>query len=298
MLAFARRQEMRPTSISIPEQIEGIRHLLETTLGPQIRIETAFAGDLNPILADTNQFDLALLNLSVNARDAMPKGGEIKFSAENFKDDAGEQFVALTLADSGVGMDEATLARAAEPFFTTKGVGKGTGLGLSMVHGMIEQLGGKIKIESERGKGTRVTLYFPIARGVKIVETKSSQRSFSSHTSKTVLAVDDDPLVLLNTVAMLEDMGFLVLHANSAKTALELFRRQKVDLIVTDQAMPDVTGIELVQEARKTRPDLPVIIATGYAELPNEDLANIQRLAKPFLQKDLEDAVAGALADD
>lgn len=296
MLAFARRQDLKPTDLDLVAQIEGLRHLLETTLGPTCQIVTDFPLDLLHIHADANQFDLAILNLLVNSRDAMAKGGAIAIRATNVAAANEQRFVELAISDTGIGMDETTLNRALEPFFTTKGVGKGTGLGLSMVHGMMEQLGGKLSIDSAIGKGTTIKLLFPAtyARAASAPETHS-EANINLQYPTSVLAVDDDPLVLLNTVTMLEDLGFKVYQANSAKEALDVLQNTKVNLLITDQAMPTMTGIELIEQARKIDPSLPVVIATGYAELPDHTNATFKKLAKPFLQKDLEEAVASVL---
>lgn len=296
MLAFARRQDLKPTDLDLVAQIEGLRHLLETTLGPTCQISTEFPLDLLRIHADANQFDLAILNLLVNSRDAMAKGGTIAIRAANVSATSDQRFVELTISDTGIGMDETTVNRALEPFFTTKGIGKGTGLGLSMVHGMMEQLGGKLSIDSTIGKGTTIKLLFPAtyARTASAPDLHP-EANIKLRSPTSVLAVDDDPLVLLNTVTMLEDLGFKVYQANSAKEALDVLQNTKVNLLITDQAMPTMTGIELIEQARKLQPSLPVVIATGYAELPDHASTSFKKLAKPFLQKDLEEAVASVL---
>jgi CheY-like chemotaxis protein len=201
--------------------------------------------------------------------------------------------------DDGEGMDAETLARATEPFFTTKGVGKGTGLGLSMVHGLAEQSGGRFAIESSVGKGTSATLWLPVA-GAMTADASAFQpesRSAAESRTLTVLAVDDDSLVLMNTVALLEDAGHTVLDACSGDEALEIFEREPgIDLIITDQAMPGMTGVQLIEQLFAKQPDVSVILATGYGELPIDVSIRVRKLGKPFGQAELERAVADAIS--
>jgi CheY-like chemotaxis protein len=209
------------------------------------------------------------------------------------------RYVCLSLTDEGCGMDEATRGRALEPFFTTKGVGKGTGLGLSMVHGMIDQSGGKLVLKSGKGEGTTVELWLPVATaGSGLVPHEADAEALDGREGPLViLAVDDDPLVLLNTAAMLEDLGHTVLEATSGKDALEIIRRKGgIDLVITDQAMPLMTGSELAIAIRAEKPDLPIILATGYAELPPGADGGLPRLSKPFRQHQLADAIAKTVA--
>jgi CheY-like chemotaxis protein len=203
------------------------------------------------------------------------------------------------VTDTGEGMDEATLARAAEPFFTTKGVGKGTGLGLSMIHGMAEQSGGRLVLKSHQGEGTTAELWLPAV--TTYVEAPNRDQPPAAPAAAAVkpmvvLAVDDDVLVLMNTAAMLEDLGHKVFQAISGKKALEILKREKhVDLVIVDQAMPHMTGTQLVEAIRLDRPDLPILLATGYAELPPGTGVGIPKLSKPFSQQHLADAVAAAM---
>lgn len=304
LLAFARKQDLNLRSIDLPSLVRGMTDLLRRTLGPSITIDTQLPETLASIQADANQLELALLNLTMNARDAMPQGGSIVILAreETVSDGAPAgllvpgRYVCLSVTDSGEGMDEATLKRAAEPFFTTKGVGKGTGLGLSMVHGLAEQSGGRLVLKSETGKGTTAELWLPLAQAVQ----PDSDMAAAGHSAQsatrplTVLAVDDDRLVLMNTVAMLEEMGHTVLEATSGPQALEILRRQAmVDLLITDEAMPQMTGLQLAKIVQTERPGLPIILATGYAEVPRD--AMVPKLSKPFFQEDLARAVAAAM---
>jgi PAS domain S-box-containing protein len=304
MLAFARRQELKPAVIDVAELVHGMTDLLHSSLGATVQIETDFPAGLNKVLADPNQLELAILNLAVNARDAMPRGGAIQIAARDMNVVAAPdlktgRYVCLSLTDEGCGMDETALSRALEPFFTTKGVGKGTGLGLSMVHGMIDQSGGKLVLKSRKNEGTTVELWLPVAApGSGLVPDQADSGALDGREGPLViLAVDDDPLVLLNTAAMLEDLGHTVLEATSGKDALDIIRRKGgIDLMITDQAMPLMTGSELAVAIRAEKPDLPIILATGYAELPPDADGGLPRLSKPFRQHQLADAIAKIVA--
>jgi PAS domain S-box-containing protein len=294
MLAFARRQDLEPEPVDVPALVKGMQDLLDRSLGPHIAIETDFAPDLPPVLADPAQLELALLNLSVNARDAMPDGGLLRIEAAPVENG----LVSISVTDTGTGMDETTIARATEPFFTTKGVGRGTGLGLPMVYGLAEQSGGRFVLRSRLGDGTTATLLLPRAEEAPRRERPSPPPPpEASAIPLRILAVDDDALVLMGTVDMLEDMGHRVWSARSGEEALGLLtgEARDADLVVTDQAMPGMTGVELARRVRETRPGLPVILATGYAELPSGAEVHVTaRLGKPFTEAQLSTAIARA----
>jgi PAS domain S-box-containing protein len=305
MLAFARRQELSVESVDLPALINGMSELLKRSLSSPVELEMRFPLKLSAVRTDSNQLELALLNLVVNARDAMPKGGTIVIAAKEWnvtkvRDGlAPGRYVCLSVTDSGEGMDAATLARAAEPFFTTKGVGKGTGLGLPMVHGVAEQSGGRLILKSEKGHGTTAELWLPsaaesaISRPVTPVEPPPGKTQ-----PLLVLVVDDDNLVLHSTSAMLEDLGHRVLEAPSAAHALKLIDvHRDVDLVITDHVMPGMSGAELADILRREWPTLPIVIATGYAELPEGVADRLIRLAKPFSQSEVERAVSVAMRD-
>lgn len=307
MLAFARRQDLQPERVEIPALVRGMTELIKRALGPSIHIETRFPLALDAVVADVNQLEMALLNLVVNARDAMPDGGDIEIVAQEHSVRTGDRhgldpgnYVALCVVDNGAGMDADTLSRAMEPFFTTKGVGKGTGLGLSMVHGLAEQLGGRLVLESESGRGTTAALWLPAAEPDEAASVARSEPAPPRHVRPlTVLAVDDDSLVLMNTVALLEDLGHTVFEACSGEEALEIFRREPgIDLVVTDQAMPYMTGTQFAEIAHAERPDVPFILATGYGELPRGANGIMHKLGKPFRQQDLARAVAAVILPD
>jgi PAS domain S-box-containing protein len=306
MLAFARRQDLKPEPLNVPDLVRGMEELLRRSVGPQGRIETHFPLGLARAQVDANQLELALLNLVVNARDAMPQGGLITIAADERVVGTSQvpglspgHYVCLSVTDTGEGMDEATLAKAQEPFFTTKGVGKGTGLGLSMVHGLAEQSGGKLILRSQKGEGTTADIWLPVSEAGEAAPLQEGSPTSASAVPRqrlTVLAVDDDALVLMNTTAMLEDLGHTVIEASSGQQALDLLRSgESVDLLVTDQVMPGMTGVQLIQAIRAERPELPALLATGYANLPSDTDPDLPRLNKPFGQNALAQAISGCL---
>jgi PAS domain S-box-containing protein len=301
MLAFARRQDLDVRPLDVTELVRGMGDLLERSVGMDAEIEMLFCDDLPQAVADQNQLELALLNLCVNARDAMKAGGRIRISAQNERVEAGHasglmagDYVCLAVADTGEGMDAQTLARATEPFFTTKGVGKGTGLGLSMVHGMAEQMGGRLTLRSKLGEGTIAEIWLPAvtdehrnARGETLAHEPAQATG-----GLNVLAVDDDRLVLFNTTAMLEELGHTVTEASCGEDALELLGKQDFDLVITDQSMPRMTGAQLIELIRAQWPSMPVILATGYAEIPGGVQVDAPLLHKPFTERQLALAVS------
>ena len=296
MLAFARRQQLKQDIIDIPELVRGMSELMRRSLGPSVNIETRFPLHTRPVLADANQLELAILNLAVNARDAMEGGGEIIIGTREYRigSDDGPlepgEYICISVIDHGSGMDEETVRRATEPFFTTKGVGRGTGLGLSMLHGLAEQSGGRFNLKSRLGAGTTAELWLPVAQAERRVAeaAKVTLPSTPDYGSLSILAVDDDALVLTNTAAMLEDLGHMVQRANSAKAALEILNSDaSIELVVTDQVMPQMTGLQLAKIVAQTWPDVLVVIATGYAETEPGALDNMPKLAKPFTRQEL-----------
>ncbi len=303
MLAFARRQALKPEQIDISALVRGMLELLQRSLGPTIQIETDLPFSLERVCLDSNQFEMALLNLAVNARDAMPHGGILKVAARmedvavrHYTNLAARRYVFLSVTDNGEGMDTDMLARAVEPFFTSKGVGKGTGLGLSMVHGLTEQLGGKLVLKSTKGEGTTVEIWLPVSDATSSVSEPARPQETTHVAPAHILAVDDDSLILMNINFMLEDLGHTVVTASSAKKALELLRNNpSINLVVADQAMPGMSGAELIKEIRSHWPKIPVILATGYAELPPEVTPDV-KLSKPFGQEELADAISVAIA--
>jgi PAS domain S-box-containing protein len=313
MLAFARRQNLNPVAVAIPDLVNDMTDLLDRSLGASISIVVRLAPGMGRVMVDRTQLEMAVLNLAVNARDAMPKGGAITIEAREQELAAtnafalpGGRYAVLSIVDHGEGMDEATLLRATEPFFTTKGVGKGTGLGLSMVHGLAEQSGGRFVLKSKPGEGTTASLWLPLvtdAPGGAGKEQMTDDAPLAPSQALAILAVDDDALVLMNTAAMLDNHGHRVTMACSGKEALKILRSgQPFDLLITDQGMPGMTGAELIDAVRAERPNLPIVLATGYDELPADMVRGVPRLLKPFMQgqllKIVKEAVAGRKAGD
>jgi PAS domain S-box-containing protein len=301
MLAFSRKQELKLEAVDVLDLVRGMTELFQRSIGPSISIETIFPLIMPKVFTDANQLESALLNLVVNARDAMPGGGSLVIAARAREIKEGDvpdlnagRYICLSVKDEGEGMDSETLARAAAPFFTTKGVGKGTGLGLSMVQGLMEQSGGKLVMKSVKGEGTTAELWLPQAQvAVQEVQAPDQAPQEQKLPPLTILAVDDDPLVLMNTVLMLEDLGHRPLQAHSAEEAIRVMKETPdVELVITDHAMPVMTGSQLAAEIKQINNAMPIILATGYAELPEGADFNLLRLAKPFTQAQLAVALA------
>jgi PAS domain S-box-containing protein len=308
LLAFARRQELKLEAVSVQKVIPDILDFLRQSVGPNIAIVIDAPPDVAPVKIDANQFELALINLAVNARDAMQNGGTLTIRCRNRSESELQEapaplphrdYVCISITDTGEGMSEATLAKAIEPFFTTKGVGKGTGLGLSMVQGLTVQSGGAMQISSAPGEGTVVTLWLPRAQMEAVAQpsaTLSTPGIKDTSRQLRILLVDDDALVSMNSAYMLMDLGHSVLEASSAARALELMESDaQFDVMVTDYAMPTMNGLDLATRIRRIKPKLPIVLATGYAELPRNALIGFQRLAKPFTQKELAEALEAVL---
>ncbi len=299
LLAFARRQPLQRTAVDVGKLVKGMGDLIASTSGPQIRVVLEVADGMPAANADGNQIEMALLNLSVNARDAMPDGGTLRISADEEMIGQGHRsglaagrYIRLSVADSGLGMDEATVAKAIEPFFSTKGIGKGTGLGLSMVHGLALQLGGALTITSRQDIGTNVEIWLPISPAASATESPDADIPAVGVVRGRALVVDDEALVRASTSDMLAELGYAVTEAASAETALALLAAgETVDLLVTDHLMPGMTGVDLAREVRNLAPELPVLIVSGYAEA--EDVApDLPRLSKPFRQPELAASIA------
>ncbi|MBY3168637.1 hybrid sensor histidine kinase/response regulator [Rhizobium laguerreae] len=301
MLAFSRRQELHMEPIDVSGLVRGMMDMLSRSLGPLTVIETSFPIRLPTILTDPNQLEMAILNLVVNARDAMPSGGRIMLRASEESLPSGKgplspgRYVRIAVIDEGEGMDAKTLEQAATPFFTTKGVGKGTGLGLSMVQGLASQSGGRLVMKSSLGEGTTAELWFPVAIVEQVTEAAADRQHQEDNAARRlrIVAVDDDGLVLMNTTLMLEDLGHTVFEAMAGPEALDILRKQQVDLVICDHAMPRMTGAQLAEAIRSEWPEMPIILATGYAEIPDgAGIANLPRLGKPFSQAQLAEAIS------
>ena len=299
LLSFARRQPLQATAIDVAVLVRGMADLIGSTTGPQIKVVVEMNDDLPPALADANQLEMALLNLAVNARDAMAEVGTLRISVgEDIVDKlhpAGlnpGHYIRLSVADTGVGMDEETLARAVEPFFSTKGVGKGTGLGLSSAHGLVSQLGGGMTIQSRQGLGTNIEMWLPVSPVPAEAAGAASERALASSDAGTVLLVDDEKLVRMSTADMLSELGYQVVEAPSAEQALRLVRGGlKPELLITDHLMPGMNGTDLARIIQLEVPGIHVLLVSGYAEA--EGVApDLARLAKPFRNEELAASLA------
>jgi signal transduction histidine kinase len=295
MLAFARRQELKPAAVDVAKLVDSMVEMLSRSLGPSIEITTDFADEVPAARVDPNQLELALLNLALNARDAMPRGGTLTISARRESIQADDirglkpgNYVRIAECDTGTGMAEATVKRATEPFFTTKGPGRGTGLGLSMVDGLVAQSGGAMRITSELDAGTTIELWLPVAEPEKPAEERSAGPiRIDGLRACRVLVVDDDPIVAAGTAAMLEDLGHSAIEAGSAEIALQVLSSQSgIDFVITDHAMPGMTGTDLAEQIRRTWPGVPVVLASGFPEIPGDELG-LPRLSKPYRQEEL-----------
>ncbi len=298
LLAFARRQPLQPAAIDVGTLIKGLADLINSTVGPQIALNIEVAEDLPFARADPNQLEMAVLNLAVNARDAMDGPGSICISVGSDLLDDGDvprlkpgRYVRVVVADTGHGMDEATSCRAIEPFFSTKGVGQGTGLGLSMAHGLATQLGGTLTIASQLGQGTQVSIWLP--------ESDECPRASETHSpgrllrAGTALLVDDEACIRVSTADMLNALGFAVREASSAESAFEAIDGGLApELLITDHLMPGMTGVQLARWVRERRPTTKTLIVSGFAEVDGID-PSFPRLTKPFTQSELEAAIAG-----
>ena len=296
LLAFARRQDLQPRPVDAGALIHGIHDLIARTIGPSIDVQVAVDDGVPPALIDPNQLELAILNLAINARDAMPEGGRLTIALSKDADaatsDVAKEFVAVTVSDTGSGMDAATMKRAIEPFFSTKEPGKGTGLGLSMVHGLVAQSGGLFSLDSDLGAGTRVTLRLPESRDAAQTESIAPRLISRSTGAATVLLVDDEELVREGTAQLLVELGYTVIAAESGAEALERLRNGAgIDILVTDYLMPQMNGAQLSAEARKLKPDLPILLITGYSNIDQGPGSDLPRLAKPFRHADLAHSI-------
>jgi signal transduction histidine kinase/ActR/RegA family two-component response regulator len=304
LLAFSRRQPLDPKPIDVNVLVTGMSELLHRSLGETIETETVRAAGLWRVEADANELEATILNLAVNARDAMRSGGRLTIETANAYIDeayaAGQaevtpgQYVSISISDTGEGMDADTMARAFEPFFTTKPVGRGTGLGLSQVYGFVKQSGGHVKLYSEPGQGTTVRIYLPRWEGeAEVVEHPQETPVPEGEREETILVVEDDDDVRAFSVESLRELGYRVIEAHDGAAALRLLERQpRIDLLFTDVVLPGgLTGAQVAAQARAMRPDLNVLFTTGYARnaiVHHGRLdKGVQLLTKPFSFKDL-----------
>jgi len=299
LLAFARRQHLDPRPVDIPAVIGSVEKILKQTIGPDIRLIIGSAPDLHPAWADANQLELAILNLALNARDAMPSGGVLRIDTENRKGDSATQpaqeYVVVSVSDTGIGMSKETLERAFEPFFTTKEAGQGSGLGLSIVHGFAAQSGGSVRITSSPGQGTKVDLWLPRAQSeaFKCLDPEPDQSVIESRRAK-ILVCDDDGGVLDFVGAVLRSEGYTVWEAETPDQALEIVERERpIDLLLVDYAMPEMNGIAVINRARDCQRGLKTLMMSGHADiLHSSGMLGIPLLAKPFKVAELRKRIA------
>jgi signal transduction histidine kinase/CheY-like chemotaxis protein len=311
LLAFSRRQKLEPKPINLNEAVEGVSDLLQSTLGAAIPLETRLEKGLWTAMVDPTQIEMVILNLTINARDAIGGAGRINVETANAvirkspsRPEAPPpgEYVVLTVRDDGCGMDESTLSRVFEPFFTTKGVGKGSGLGLSQVLGFAKQSGGGVRIDTEPGRGAAVKVYLPRARQAAEAAAPSLvlESLKASERGGAILLVDDDEQVRLTTATILRDIGFQVVEAGSGGAALEILdSRRRIDLLLLDFAMPGMNGVEVARAAAARRPGLRILFVTGYADLTALTHVDEHRvIRKPFEEGELARRLARAMRDD
>jgi signal transduction histidine kinase/CheY-like chemotaxis protein len=307
LLAFSRRQKLEPKPVDLNDTVTSMRDMLQSTMGGSVRIETVLSSRLWPALIDPTQIELVILNLAINARDAMEVGGTLIIETANVKLGSPQRaeepgpgsYVMLSVSDNGFGMTQEVLARAIEPFFTTKEVGKGSGLGLSQVFGLAKQSGGGVRIDTQVGEGTSVKVYLPRATQTAAAEeaNETEQRPSAASGSISVLVVDDDSAVREVTRNILIDLGYDVVEAGSGGAALELLGRVDIDIALLDFAMPGMNGAELAKEIRARRPHMPVVFATGYADASAlMDESEDRIVQKPFEEKELSQKLSAALS--
>ncbi len=307
LLAFSRRQRLEPKSVDLNATAGGMRELLQGALGGSVRLEIVLTPQLWPALVDPTQIEMIILNLAINARDAMEVGGGLTVETANVtlgkprrpeEPPAGE-YVCLSVSDTGTGMTDEVLAKAFEPFFTTKGAGRGSGLGLAQVYGFAKQSGGGVRIDTRLGEGTSVKVFLPRAASLELSRPDQAHPAHVTAAAahgRTVLVVDDDSAVREVTTAMLSELGYRVLEAGSGGAALDILRRQPVDVLLADYAMPGMNGMDTAREAKRLYPDLPILIITGYADLAALKEVGEQRIiSKPFRDNELAEKIELAL---
>ncbi|MBB4371606.1 PAS domain S-box-containing protein [Bradyrhizobium sp. cir1] len=293
LLTFARRQSVNPQVIDLAERISAIRAVLDAGVGSSVRLTFEIAPKIWPVRTDASELETALLNLVINARDAMPDGGTVTINARNVVLDepplAGE-FVAINIADTGLGIPADVVDKIFEPFFTTKPIGKGTGLGLSQVHGFAHQAGGTVKVASELGKGTTFTILLP--RGTD-APARDTAEAMPFRGSGTVLLVEDNPEVALVSIGLLEQLGYHVHRVADAEAALREIETNGVDFVFSDIVMPGkMDGLTLAHRLRQIRPGLPILLATGYSEVAADVRGDFPILRKPYEIHELSEAIA------
>jgi CheY-like chemotaxis protein/two-component sensor histidine kinase len=311
LLAFARRQTLDPQPIDLNDLVTSLEDLVRRTLGEHIEIITQLHPNLWHALSDTNQLENALLNLVINARDAMPEGGTLVLKTGHFFNEAAHplgdlnpgHYVTLTVRDSGTGMSPEVVAKAFDPFFTTKPIGQGTGLGLSMIYGFVKQSGGHVTLQSEVGQGTTITLYFPRALQADVIDEGEIESVVIPGNGESILVVGDDSAVRLLVVEVLDELGYSAQDTHHAHEALAILESNTpVDLLITDVGLPGMSGTQLAERARASRPTLKILFMTGYAGETVQPKGNLAEgtaiIGKPFLIDELANRVRHILADE
>ena len=307
LLAFSRRQLLVPKTVDLRDTLANMHDLLQSTLGNSVQIKTSFRSDLWRALVDPNQIELAVLNLAINARDASQVGDTVTLetanatvgSPENSHEPPAGDYVVVSVTDTGAGMTKEVLAKAFEPFYTTKDVGKGSGLGLSQVLGFAKQSGGGVRIESRVGEGTSVKIYFPRAVGSDItLQSESTSLPKRGVRGAVILLVDDDSEVREVTASILRELGHVVIEVGSGGGALDLLdQNPHIDLVILDIAMPGMNGMEVARQVRIKSPTRPIMFVTGYADTSAlGDIDDTQVVRKPFIGDELAEKVQTALA--
>ncbi len=292
MLAFARRQPLQPEVIDVNELIRGMTDLLDRTLGERVQVETELAAGACTVEADRAQLESALLNIAVNARDAMPDGGLLTIRTAGLDDPERGRMIALSVTDSGAGMDEDTLDRAFEPFFTTKVTGKGTGLGLSQVYGFASQSGGDVRIGSIVGEGTIVTLLLPCSGGIAQLPADAKSAESRPVRAAHILLVEDNEDVGEFAEQLLVELGHEVKRVSSGEEGLVLAITGQFDIVFSDVVMPGMSGLDLAAELAKAKPGLPVILTTGYSdEIARSGAGGRPVILKPYRPETLAAAI-------
>jgi PAS domain S-box-containing protein len=306
LLAFSRRQTLKAEPVDLRQLIAGMQELLQGSLRADVHVHCDFSEQLWPVEVDCGEFELVILNLALNARDAMPKGGNIEIKASNAPaladHDLDGDYVRLDIVDTGAGMSPDTLAHAFEPFFTTKEVGRGSGLGLAQAHGFVRSSGGVVRIESMLGHGTTVSLFLPrtLKTPASPPDLQSEPAGYHANGAEQVLVVEDDDEVAALTVEMINQLGYDTTRVASADAALGALAGRPVDIVFSDIMMPGrMNGMELAQEIRRRRPDMPVLLTSGYAEAARGTAATsqIRIIPKPYRIDELRDALAAVRQD-
>jgi CheY-like chemotaxis protein len=295
LLTFARRQQVAPMLLNLEETVQAVREVLTTVLGSAIKLEISVPAGVWPVFADPTELETALINLSINARDAMPDGGILTMTAENYWVGDGEdkgEYVQIKVADTGAGIPEDVIAKVFDPFFTTKPVGKGTGLGLSQVHGFANQAGGRVEIQSKLGAGTEITIRLPRGEG----HAGAHEAEVLAKGAGNVLLVEDNPDVATSSAVFLEELGYRVKCVSDAESALREIEHDGIDLVFSDVVMPGkMDGLGLARHLRQSYPHIPVVLATGYSEAARKLGSEFLLLRKPYELHELSSALQTAL---